>query len=265
MNDVLGKLRQRLETSSLVGTSQTFGSHDVTLEHTTGVGENLLDQKSIETKLSHDYHLTVRIDNSQLGPRELSLITEVLEYQIVHFGCNLGMYLTLSELYFRLLGQKRKALEVNNGKIRTIATIAEILLVLLGAYEFSADSNIKLVLNSELRNIIAPFLMTKRTYGSRYRSWRPERFIKIRAVPVEVIFERSSADRSKRYSGYTKGYGESHGNAHKFKTKPSAELDGDPDAVSQEERNLNLRMTDPDHQPANAVWIKLLNFFGIKL
>jgi hypothetical protein len=220
---------------------------------------------SNEEHISSDYHLTARLDNEQLGQREISLIAEVLEYQIVHFGVNFAMMLALSELYFRLLGNKRKASEINNGKVRTVATTAEILLKVLGGLEFSLSPKEVYLLSPEIVNLLSPYLMDKRTYGSRYRSWRPEKFVRVRAVPVEVVFERSSTSKSQRYSGYTKGYGESHGNAHIQKTKPSAELDGDQGAVSAEERNLIHRVADPDHQPANSLWIKFCAMFGIKL
>lgn len=267
MNDVSGKPRQRSLVSYLFEhqsvTSQENGSHVVTLVQNLGETDSLGELN--ESQLSSDYHLTARLANSQLGQREISLICEVLLYQIVNFGVNFSMMIALSELYFRLLGQKRKASEINNGKVRTIVTIVEIILKVIGDFEFSLDLGTRRKLPEKIVNLVSPYLMNKRTYGSRYRSWRPERFIRVRAVPVEVIFERDSGKSSKRYSGYTKGYGESHGNAHIQKTKPSAELDGDQDAVSSEERNLIHRVADPEHQPANSLWIKFCALFGIRL
>jgi hypothetical protein len=184
---------------------------------------------------------------------------------MVNFGVNLGMMLALSELYFRILGNKRKASEVNDGKLRTVVTVAEVLLKTLGALEFSLDSKVKNEVPTEVKELLRPHLMSKRTYGSRYRSWRPEKLVRVTAVPVSVQFEREPKSGSKRYSGYTKGYGESHGNAHKSKTKPSAELDGEQDLLDNAERNLKHRMTDPEHQSANSLWIKFMNWLGEKL
>jgi len=220
---------------------------------------------SNESQSLDGYHLTAKIANSQLGPRELSLLLEVLEYQIVHFGCNFAMLIALSEIYFRILGNKRKASEVNNGKIRTVVTVAEILLKAFGSSEFSLDSSVRIELEVELKSILSPCLMSKRTYGSRYKTWRPEKHITVKAVPVTVRFERSDSGRNERFSGYCKGYGESHGNAHRQKTRPSAELDGVTDSESSEERNLKHRVLDPEHQPANSLWIKFMNWLGMKL
>lgn len=244
-------------------TSQVNGSHDVTLVRNQ-LSEDFSKTCFNESQLSSDYHLTARLVNSQLGQREIALIAEVLEYQMVHFGVNFTMMLALSELYFRLLGQKRTSDEINSGKVRTIVVIAEIILKVVGSSEFSLNPKEKFLLPSEVVSLLSPYLMNKRTYGSRFKTWRPEKFIRVRAVPVDVVFERDSKNGSKRYSGYTKGYGESHGNAHKQKTKPSTELDGEQDACSSEERNLKHRVADPEHQPANSLWIKFCNFFGIR-
>jgi hypothetical protein len=66
-------------------TSQTNGSHVVTL--TQAIGSYGYPTELVEEQRS-EYHLTARIQNTQLGQRELSLLLEVLEYQIVHFGIN---------------------------------------------------------------------------------------------------------------------------------------------------------------------------------
>jgi hypothetical protein len=206
-----------------------------------------------------EYHLTARISNSQLGVRDLGLILEVLEYQIIHWGCNFAMYLTLVELYQRVLGQKREADEVNDPKIRLISLISEILIRTFQGNEFSLDSKEFLLVPEQVRELLSEYIMDKRTYGSRFSHWRPERWIRVRAVPVSTIFERPRISQSERYSGYTKGYGESHGSAHRQKTKPSMELDGESNWPDGEQRNLNLRMSDPKHQLANQLWIKYSN------
>lgn len=240
-------------------TSQLNGSHVVTLTRNLENNQKFLTVPS-EVQISSEYHLTARVSNSQLGPRELSLICEVLEYQIVHFGVNFGMMLALSELYFRLLGNKRNSHEINQGKIRTVVTVAEILLKAIGSLEYSLDPKGLVQIPDQMKNLLSPYLMDKRTYGSRYKSWRPEKWIRVLAVPVSTLLERDPHSGATRYSGYTKGYGESHGNAHKQKTKPSTELDGEKSSEDSEERNLKHRVLDSDHQPANSLWIKFTNW-----
>lgn len=260
MDTTDGKLSvepKRLQTE----TSQTNGSHVVTLTQTFVKLEN---PKELAEEQVNEYHLTARISNTQLGPRELSLLLEVLEYQIVHFGVNFAMMLALNEIYLKLLGNKRSSHEINSGKVRTVCTVAEVLLNNLKSLEYSLYSGDLVELSSEAKNLLSPYLMDKRTYGSRYKTWRPEKFVRVRAVPVSNLIDRPQFT-TERYSGYTKGYGESHGNAHRHKTKPSTELDGDPDSTDSEERNLTHRMLDPDHQPANSLWIKFKNWLGEKL
>lgn len=55
--------------------------------------------------------------------------------------------------------------------------------------------------------------------------WRPERFLEVKAVLVDVFMNRSGS--SSRYSSYTKGYGESHRSPRRQKTPVSYELDGE--------------------------------------
>lgn len=232
-------------------TFATNGSHDVTLD--SNPRSLSIPKEVIDSNLS-GYHLTATIVNSQLSQRDLSLLLDVLNYQVSNFGCNFSMYLALSELYLRLtLG--RDPQEISDGRIRLTVTVSHIILKSFQGQDFGLFFKETLLLNTEIRNTIAPYLMSKRTYGSRYRTWRPERLIRIRAVPVDTIFERSSRT-SKRYSSYTKGYGESHGNAHRQRTKPSSELDGEERRPDKSERNLILRVTDVIHQLSNQLWIK---------
>jgi hypothetical protein len=248
-----GKLSSGPLEPSLTETLTTNGSHVVTL---TQSEEYLQNPRNLRELISSEYHLTATIPNSQLGNRELSLVLDVLNYQIVHHGCNFSMMLALVELTLRL-SRGRMPDEINDGRIRLTVTVSSILLKSLKGLDFSLYQGDFYQVDSEIRNLVMPYLMSKRTYGSRYRTWRPERLIRIRAVPVVALFERDSS-RSKRYSGYTKGYGESHGNAHRMKTKPSYETDG-ADVPDKEERNLILRMTDQVHQMSNILWIKFLN------
>jgi len=238
-------------------TKSTNGSHDVTLDSTQ---RNFLENpKDLNEALSTDYHLTAEIPNSSLSQRDLSLLLEVLNYQIVYFGCNLSMYIGLCELYFRVKGNALTSKEVSIGKIRLTLMVSEILIGAFKETSHSLYSGEFTLISAKLRELLSPYLMTKRTYGSRFRTYRPEKFIRIKAVPVNRLIDRPQF-RTERYSGYTKGYGESHGNAHRKKSKPSVELDGSggPD---KEERNLNLRMTDQEHVKPNSLWIKFRNLF----
>jgi len=230
-------------------------SHQMTLNRPFGLDreETELSSRSIE------YHLTAEITNKSLTSRDLSLLLDVLNYQAVTYGVNFNMYLALFELYFRLLGQKRSSTEVSDGNIRRTVTVTELLLKILGKKSFSLDSEQVWILTGRAKEILSKGLMSKRTYGSRYRTWRPERFITIKAVPVETLFLTRRKD-SVPYSSYCKGYGESHPSAHRKKLRPSPELDGTGESPAELEENfLFKRCTDPLHVLCEYLLIRYSN------
>lgn len=212
-----------------------------------------------------EYHLTIRTENESLTRRQLSLLLEVLNFQIVTYGCNLPMYLAMSDLYFRLLGNKRKATEMRESKIRLTVLVSEVLLHTLGSTDLPLSPNEYLKVSDKVRELLRPYLMSKRTYGSRYKTWRPEKFFKVRIVPVDIQFLQRRKG-SEPYSGYCKGYGESHPSAHQKKTKPSAELDGDgTNYVTSEEEFLFIRCTEPVHILCECLLIEYENETGKRL
>lgn len=222
--------------------SNPDGSHQMTLNRPFGLEEAV---KTVSCSI--EYHLTIRIVNESLSRRELGLLLDVLNYQAVHFGVNLNMMLAIYELYFRLLGNKRDPKEIRENHIRLTLTVSELILRTLRNREFSAQSREAFLLPTNIKNILEKGLMTKRTYGSRYRTWRPEKFLAIRIVPVDIQFLTRKTG-SEPYSSYCKGYGESHPSAHRKSLKPSAEYNGSgEDPYEVEEKILFERCTDPIH------------------
>jgi hypothetical protein len=175
------------------------------------------------------------------------------------------MYLTMQDLYFRLLGNKRSSKEVREEKVRLTLTVTEIILKALRGQEFPMDLQQVLTLPDKAKKILRPALMNSRTYGSRYKTWRPEKFFVVRIVPVDIhLLERRKG--SDPYSSYCKGYGESHPSAHSKKTKPSPELDGDGTSyLSTEEDFLFQRCTEPIHVLCEFLLIKYQNEYGENL
>lgn len=236
-----------------------IGSHDVTLDHNRS--ECLKNPTEMNEVLSNEYYLTAQVPNSQLSQRDLSLLLEVLCYQCINFGANFSMFLALSELYFRVKGNSKTSEEILDSKIRLTVSVSEILLGALSGQDFSLYSGEFIHVKPEIRKLLSEYVMSKRTYGSRFRTYRPEKLIRIKAVPVATLINRPPF-RTERFSSYTKGYGESHESSRMKRTKPSEELDGS-DRPDKEERNLFLRMTDLEHQKSNSLWIKLKNLlFG---
>lgn len=224
--------------------SRLSESHQMALEQPFGLSNN---EKTFSCSI--EYHLTIRLRYTTLSRRELSLLLDVLNYQAVHYGVNLTMMMAIYDLYFRLLGNKRDSKEIRENKIRLTVSVSELILKVLKNSDFSLSSEEIIELPSEVKRIIQIVggLMSKRTYGSRYRSYRPEKFLEVRIVPVDIQFLTRNKDTS-RYDSYCKGYGESHPSTHRSRTRPSAELDGSGESPAEVEENfLFNRCTDPIH------------------
>jgi len=192
-------------------------------------------------------------------------LLEVLEYQIVTWGASLAQYLVLSDLYFRLLGNKRSSKEIKEQYVRKTLTVAEIILHSLRGAELSLDQRLVIELDTKVKDVLRVAIMDKRVYSSRYRTWRPEKFFVVRIVPVDIqLLERRKG--SEPYSGYCRGYGESHPSAHSKKTKPSPELDGDgSNFLLSEEDFLFQRCTEPTHVLCEFLLIKYKRETGKEL
>lgn len=217
--------------------------------------------RSESVSISTEYHLTVRT-KVELSRREASLLLDVLNYQVAHFGTNFVQHFAMTDLYFRVLGKARLARDIKDEHIRLTLTVTETILRdinrqmkselgLEGTYRISE------VLVRRLSSVGA--LMSQRTYRSRYVHWRPEAILIVRSVPVDIqMLERDTS--SEPYSGYCKGYGESHPSAHRVRTRPSFELDGDETPLEQlKEKHLFHVCTQVSHVIANAleIWYEI--------
>jgi len=182
-------------------------------------------------QLSMERQITVR-PRITLSRRQASLFLSVLNYQIVNFGINLSMYLTVEYLMSFLLGSKTDPLEIKDEKERLSVMLSYILL--LDFYGEFLPLDGYYVLSEDIRQAILKnnLVVNKRIAGGRLSHYRPEVYFEVRAEVLDSKFERSK-NNSKRYSSYTKGYGESHPSTHKQKTRPSAELDGSEDTEIQ--------------------------------
>jgi hypothetical protein len=230
-------------------------SHQMTLNQPFSITEDVLST----SYSSIEYHLTAQITNNSLTQRDLSLLLDVFNYQVVHYGINFNMMLAMYELYFRILGKKSSVFEISNERIRLTLTVTELILKIFKNFDFSLDSKSFALIPDNMKKILVKGVMSKRTYGSRYKTWRPEKFITIKAVPVDILFLKRK-ENTQPYSGYCKGYGESHPSAHKQKLRPSSEYDGEEiDLELQEELKLFTRCTNPIHLLSEYLLIRYNN------
>jgi len=259
MGRTQGKLRARspeLTSNYIVENLSDYNeSHQMTLDRPFGAEGQ--DQSLSSTSI--EYHLTIQITNSSLGRKELGLLLGVLNFQAVHFGMNFNMVMAMYELYFKLLGNKRKSTEIREGQLRLVLTVTEILLKTVGKLGFSLYPKEVLIVPDHIKDILKRGLMSRRTYGSRYRTYRPEKFLRVRIVPVDIQFLNRRKD-TEPYSSYCKGYGESHPSAHSQRLKPSAEYDGSGlDLNEFEEQKLFETCTDPIHLLSAYLLIRYSN------
>jgi len=203
------------------GALRPIGSHGMALDQSSTVVEDLTELLDLTT----EYQLTVRLE-MQLTRRQISFLLEILNYQMVYFGVTFGMYLTVEHLCSLLIGQKGDPKEIRDENERRVTTLAQILLSSVGNSDLNMVEGWDIPEDIVQKIIENKLIMEKRVYGSRLQHWRPEKYITIRAVPLNIQFERVKG-RSERYSSYCKGYGESHPSAHRKITKPSPELDGE--------------------------------------
>lgn len=239
-----------------------LGSHQMTL-HRAPADKNPWAEENVTT--STDYHLTVSIARSEFSRRDASLLLDVLNYQIAYFGCNFVQYLVLMDLYLRVLGSNRNASEVADGNIRLTLTVSELFLKL-----FKSHNEEGFILAGEYLRVPDNWveklskiggLMTKRTYGSRHRFWRPEQLLLIKTVPVDIQFLTRDTSSSP-YDSYCKGYGESHPSSHTVRTRPTFELDGDVTPPDELKDHKIFRIcTEKRHVIANSIeiWQTILN------
>lgn len=218
-------------------------SHGMALNRPFGADEsdeNKLRQSNI------DFHLTIQTE-IDLTPRQMSLLLDVLNYQAVRFGVNFNMVMAMWEIYFRLLGSKKSASYVSDGRIKVTVTVTEIILRTMKNLQVSLSPGEFYHIPKSVKDLLRPGLMSDRTYGSRFKTWRPEKYLRVRIVPVEVRFLERRGN-SQPYSSYCKGYGESHPSAHRQKTKFSSELDADMQKIEQEEElSLLVQSVHPQH------------------
>lgn len=190
--------------------------------------------------LSMDYQLTVR-PKVDLTRYQISMLLDTLCFEVVRLGINFSTWLTLEYLSSRLRGS-RKIWEIRNPIERRVLLSAELLLLTSQSNWLSLEDRtlIPEEIVTYLRN--NKLLPSERTYFSRIEYWQPSKFLEVRAVRLDVFFEKEKS--SVPYSSYCKGYGESSRTGRRLKTRPSAELDGEeterPEVLLELQEILNL-------------------------
>jgi len=178
----------------------------------------------LNSLLQSDYHLTVQL-KYKLERRQVSLLLGILCYQSLHYGVNFQMYLQLLHLNEILIGSKVRASEIKDRYERLSVELSQVIIRDFAGQPLEFNSFLQLSDKTRQLVLRSKALMTRDVFKSRFNHWRPENFLTLKTVPVDVIIERSG--NSVRYTSYCKGYGEGTGTARKGRTPESFELDGE--------------------------------------
>jgi hypothetical protein len=143
---------------------------------------------------------------------------------VIDQGLSLSDWMILEYLYSSLLGNKLSPYERKDQVEFELSLLLKIVLLAGDWMNFET----KVQLPEDVRQLIlsSRLIPKGRTKASWRQSWDIKKFIEIQTVPLDVLLERST--NTSRYSSYCKGYGESSRMGRRRKTRPSAELDGEP-------------------------------------
>jgi len=187
--------------------------------------------------ISFDVQMTVR-SKMDLTRKQLCMLTGIALSDVAEMGLNLSDWMVLEWLYSSLLGNKQNYFERKDPKEFELTLLCKI--VLLSGTWMKLEGKVQLPQDVQELILSSKFVPKGRTKSSWRQSWNIIKFIEIRAVPLDVLLERSR--NTTRYSSYCKGYGESSRLGRRQKTRPSAELDGEPvDLEKDKTMSLDLQ------------------------
>jgi hypothetical protein len=142
---------------------------------------------------------------------------------VAHKGMNLSDWIILEFFYSSLLGNKQEPFERKDNKEFELSLLLKV--VLLSGTWMGLEEKRELPKDVQTLIFLSKWVPKERTISSWRQNYSLNKFIEVRAVPLDVLFERSKG--TIRYSSYCKGYGESSHMGRRQKTRPSAELDGE--------------------------------------
>jgi len=180
---------------------------------------------------SSDVNLTIQADLKEFSRKQATLLAGQSLYLVLKEGISILDWMVLEFLYSFLLGNKQYPTQIRNPKELELLLLLKVTLLsgtwmsLEGKREIPED--VRLLLES------SQWIPNERTYSSRKSLYQLNKFLSVRIVPIDNLIDRSKGNL--RYSSYCKGYGESSRMGRRQRTRPSAELDGEPVDLEREE------------------------------
>jgi hypothetical protein len=186
--------------------------------------------------ISFDVQMTVR-SKVDFTRKQLCMLSGFALSEVTEKGLGLSDWMILEWLYCNLLGNKQEYLQRKDKVEFELCLLLKV--VLLGGTWMGLEGKVELPEDIQKLVLSSKYVPSGRTKASWKQSWNLEKFLEIRAVPLDVLLERTG--NTTRYSSYCKGYGESSRMGRRQKTRPSAELDGEPvDLEKDKMMNLDL-------------------------
>jgi hypothetical protein len=187
--------------------------------------------------ISFDVQLTVR-SKVDFTRKQLCMLSGLALSDVAELGLTLSDWMILEWLYSTLLGNKQDYFQRKDKIEFELCLLLKI--VLLGGTWMGLSGRVELPKDIQELVLASRYVPKGRTKASWRQRWQLRKFLEIRAVPLDVLLERSK--NTTRYSSYCKGYGESSRLGRRQKTRPSAELDGEPvDLEKDKMMNLDLQ------------------------
>jgi hypothetical protein len=159
------------------------------------------------------------------------MLTGIALSDVALQGLSLSDWMILEYFYSSLLGNKRDPLERKDS--REVELLLLLKVVLLSGTWMGLEDKREIPQDVQELLLSSRWVPKGRTVASWRSSYSLKKFLEIRAVLLDVAFERSKG--TIRYSSYCKGYGESSHMGRRQKTRPSAELDGEPVDIEKEQ------------------------------
>lgn len=173
---------------------------------------------------SLNVNLTIRLRVQEFTRKQATILAGQALYLVSREGITLQDWMILEFLYSFLLGQKQEPVNLKDPKEFELALLLKIVLLSGTWIGLEGKSELPEDVLLLLRN--SRWIPSERTYQSRKSLFSLNRYLEVQIVPVDALIERSKG--TTRYSSYCKGYGEGSSMARTKRTRPSAELDGEP-------------------------------------
>jgi hypothetical protein len=187
---------------------------------------------------SADVNMTIRLKISEFSRKQATILAGQAILEVSQGGISLTDWLILEFLYSYLLGQKQEAFELKDSKEFELTLLLKVILSSVSWIELEGYEQLPQDVLSAIET--SKWIPSLRTYQSRRSLYSLNRYFAVRFVPIDDLMERRSG--TTRYSSYCKGYGESSRMGRRQKTRPSAELDGEPVDL-EKERLINLPLS----------------------